>query len=116
MAKIIDWDDRIGRHLKLRDLRAVFALVECGSMAKAAALSAERSHLDERTDDLLMGLWVAPRTLAGRGIETYIEILFEDHLVVAAGVSSRWARRRAIDLAELIDDPWALPPPGAWTR
>src|SRR5437660_5219695 len=38
MAKIIDWDDRIGRHLKLRDLCVFFAVVEFGSMAKAAAL------------------------------------------------------------------------------
>src|SRR5262249_54065628 len=37
MAKIIDWDDHIGRHLKLRDLRVFFAVVQCGSMAKAAA-------------------------------------------------------------------------------
>ena len=38
MTKIIDWDDRIGRRIKLRDLRVFFAVVECGSMAKAAAL------------------------------------------------------------------------------
>src|SRR5712671_2141046 len=38
MAKIIDWHDHIGRRLRLRDLRVFFAVVECGSMAKAAAL------------------------------------------------------------------------------
>jgi len=38
MTKIIDWHDHIGRRLRLRDLRVFFAVVECGSMAKAAAL------------------------------------------------------------------------------
>src|ERR1700687_2993724 len=37
MAKIIDWDDHIGRRLRLRDLRVFFAVVQWGSMAKAAA-------------------------------------------------------------------------------
>jgi DNA-binding transcriptional LysR family regulator len=39
------------------------------------------------------------------------EILFNDRLVVAVGMNSRWARRRKIDLAELIDEPWVLSPP-----
>src|SRR5262245_19222798 len=35
------------------------------------------------------------------------EVLFDDRLVVATGVSSPWAtRRRRIDLAELVDEPW----------
>lgn len=42
------------------------------------------------------------------------EVLFDDELVIAAGSNSRWARRRSIDLAELIDEPWILPPAGAW--
>jgi DNA-binding transcriptional LysR family regulator len=40
------------------------------------------------------------------------EVLFDDELVVAAGSNSRWARRRNIELAELINEPWILPPPG----
>jgi DNA-binding transcriptional LysR family regulator len=43
-------------------------------------------------------------------------VLFEDHLVVAVGLDSRWARRRRVDLAELKDEPWILPPPGSWTH
>src|SRR5262245_54265803 len=36
MAKILDWDDYIGRRLRLRDLRVFFAVAQYGSMAKAA--------------------------------------------------------------------------------
>jgi DNA-binding transcriptional LysR family regulator len=35
MAKEIDWEDRIGRRLRLRDLHVLFTVVQCGSMAKA---------------------------------------------------------------------------------
>ena len=34
--RIIDWEDRIGRRLKLRDLRVLASVAEKGSMAKAA--------------------------------------------------------------------------------
>ena len=37
-----------------------------------------------------------------------VEILFEDHVVVAAGLKSPWARRRHIDLVELLDEPWIV--------
>jgi len=42
------------------------------------------------------------------------ELLFDDRLVIAAGVNSRWTRRRKMNLAELIDEPWILPPPDTW--
>jgi len=35
MAKEIDWEGRIGRRLRLRDLHILFTVVQCGSMAKA---------------------------------------------------------------------------------
>ena len=37
MAKINQWEQQIGRGLRLRDLFVFFTVVECGSMAKAAA-------------------------------------------------------------------------------
>jgi len=44
-----------------------------------------------------------------------IEILFDDQLVVAAGARSKWApRRRKIDLAELIEEPWIMQAPHSW--
>lgn len=38
MAKIVDWEERIGRRLRLRDLHVFFTVVQTGSLAKAAAV------------------------------------------------------------------------------
>jgi DNA-binding transcriptional LysR family regulator len=45
-----------------------------------------------------------------------VELLFDDTVVVAAGVDSRWARRREIDLAELINEPWIFGARDTWHR
>ena len=45
-----------------------------------------------------------------------VEILYDITLVVAAGAHSKWARRREIDLAELVNEPWILPGPASWNR
>jgi DNA-binding transcriptional LysR family regulator len=37
MAATVDWDSRVGRRLRLRDLHVFFAVVQAGSMAKAAS-------------------------------------------------------------------------------
>jgi DNA-binding transcriptional LysR family regulator len=37
-------------------------------------------------------------------------VLFEDHLRVVVGATSRWARRRKVTLAELADEPWCVAP------
>jgi DNA-binding transcriptional LysR family regulator len=39
-----------------------------------------------------------------------IETLFHDQLFVAAGTNSPWVRRRRLELADVIDEPWILPP------
>jgi DNA-binding transcriptional LysR family regulator len=41
------------------------------------------------------------------------ETLYEEPHVVVAGVQSKWARRRSLKLADLINEPWTLPPPGS---
>src|SRR5262249_4666239 len=46
--------------------------------------------------------------------ELKAEVLFDDRLVVAASGSSPWARRRKVDLAELVGEPWIFPPQGTW--
>jgi DNA-binding transcriptional LysR family regulator len=38
------------------------------------------------------------------------ENLFDDIHVVVAGRSNRWLRRRGVELADLVDEPWVLPP------
>jgi len=39
------------------------------------------------------------------------ETLFDEQMLVAAGMRSPWARRRRIELGELINEPWVLAPP-----
>jgi DNA-binding transcriptional LysR family regulator len=43
-----------------------------------------------------------------------VEYLFDDPLVVAAGAHTKWARRRRINLGELVDEPWILAPSETW--
>jgi DNA-binding transcriptional LysR family regulator len=40
------------------------------------------------------------------------EFLFDDRNVVVAGADSPWGARRRIALAELVNEPWVLPPLG----
>src|SRR5262245_61805410 len=42
------------------------------------------------------------------------EVLFEDPLVVVASPENPWARRRKIDLAELVNEPWTWPAVGTF--
>ena len=39
------------------------------------------------------------------------EILFDDRQVVMTGAQSKWARRRHMRLADLVNEAWLLPPP-----
>lgn len=43
-------------------------------------------------------------------------VLFHQQLHVVAGKRSKWARRRKIELAELVDEPWLLPLPNTLPR
>jgi DNA-binding transcriptional LysR family regulator len=39
------------------------------------------------------------------------EVLYDDSYVVLVGAQNPWARRRRIELAELVNEPWVLPTP-----
>jgi DNA-binding transcriptional LysR family regulator len=67
---------------------------------------AER-ELSQRAIELAIG--AVPRAEAHGDI--VVEALFEDRAVVMAGARSRWSRRRKLSLADLVDEPWVLPPP-----
>ena len=69
--------------------------------------------LSDRKFDLVLGR--RPMPLIDLPDDLKVDSLFDDHLVAVAGMHTRWARRRKIDLAELIDEPWMVPPPGNWT-
>src|SRR5262249_51508411 len=66
------------------------------------------SGLRERTHDLLLEWCVSPFS---HDNDIKVELLFNDALVVVAGPHTRWARRRKIDLAELVDERWILGAP-----
>jgi DNA-binding transcriptional LysR family regulator len=38
------------------------------------------------------------------------DVLYDDTLVVVAGAENRWLRRRSLKLADLVNEPWVLPP------
>lgn len=42
------------------------------------------------------------------------EILYAESVIVAVDLQSQWTRRRRVDLAELVDEPWLLPAPGSF--
>jgi DNA-binding transcriptional LysR family regulator len=64
-------------------------------------------ELSERNIDLLIARRVGLFTNEKFGFEFLYDSLF----VVVAGARSPWVRRRRIALAELVDEPWVLPPP-----
>jgi DNA-binding transcriptional LysR family regulator len=207
----MDWGDRIGRRIKLRDLHILLAVVNSGSMTKAARhLSVSNPVVSKAVADLERALGVRILERSAHGIETTVygralldhglaafdelrqavkriesisdpaageltvgttnaiatsfvpaviarlsrrypriavnliageasmgsralgernvdmailrihkpveprmqsEVLYEDIYVVAAGAQTGWARRRRAELADLIEEPWALPSP-----
>jgi DNA-binding transcriptional LysR family regulator len=62
--------------------------------------------LEERKVDLVIAPTFVP--MVREHVEA--EVLFEEPLVVVAGVDSPWKRRRKLALAELVDEVWTLPP------
>lgn len=76
--------------------------------------AAELPGLRERTYDCIVR-WLVEPAPDQDSDDVNVETLFDDHLVVAAGAHTRWASRRGIDLAELIEEPWILPPTSAWS-
>jgi len=71
----------------------------------------EFRELSERNLDLVLGRVVKEAT---SDTELASEPLLDNRLVIAAGAHSPWARRRKIDLGDLVDVPWVLTPPECW--
>ena len=76
-----------------------------------ASFSSRFPGLRERKYDLVVARMWLPRDRLEEGLS--MEFLFDDPVFVVAGLRTRWARRKKIDLAELVDEPWLLPPPGS---
>jgi DNA-binding transcriptional LysR family regulator len=70
----------------------------------------ELPDLHARKLDLVVSRLSIPHAQDPFGEDLKVEVLFDDPPVVATGASSRWARRRKIDLSELVDEPWVVTP------
>jgi DNA-binding transcriptional LysR family regulator len=64
--------------------------------------------LYERTCDIILVRLETTASNHPLGDDANVEELFEDRIVAAVNKTSRWARRRKIELADLADTPWIL--------
>jgi DNA-binding transcriptional LysR family regulator len=76
------------------------------SVRQAATIPSLYDDLRERRVDLIFGRMMAP--IDDDDLDA--EHMFGDPYIIVAGSSSKWLRRRAIDPAELLDEPWCLVP------
>ena len=72
----------------------------------------EFRELRERNVDLILGRMTAPIVAD----DLRVEALFDESIVVVTSGQSPWAKRRKIDLADLIDASWILAPPNNQAR
>ena len=75
------------------------------TVKQAATIPSLYDDLRDRRVDLIFG-----RLPPVEYEDLNAEVLFDDPLVIVAGVRSKWLRRRAINLGDLIDEPWCLMP------
>jgi DNA-binding transcriptional LysR family regulator len=70
MPKIADWDEQIGRRLRLRDLRVLFEVMQSGTLAKAALqLRVSQPAVSQVIADLEHALGVKLFDRSSRGVE-----------------------------------------------
>ena len=67
-------------------------------------------ELHERKTDLVLGRLATLPAEDGPGEDLHAEILFDDPFAVVVGASSKWARKRKINLADLVDASWISTP------
>lgn len=70
--------------------------------------------LRDRTFDLILARPSRDEDQTMDDIQT--DFLVEDPMIVVAGSHGPWAQRRKIELADLVDAPWILPPPDGLTH
>jgi DNA-binding transcriptional LysR family regulator len=76
------------------------------------AFKREFPELHERRTDVVLAILSRPLEQA-LAEELKVEVLFNDRICLAAGAESPWTRRRKIDIADLTDTVWIMPPSGA---
>jgi len=76
------------------------------SVTAANNMSHEFRLLRDRSVDFLVGALAQPFAQE----DLHAEVLYQDRSYILAGKGHRLARRRRIALADLVDEPWLLPP------
>jgi len=74
------------------------------TVTQAPGVAEQYRDLRERRVDVVFGRMMTP--VEDEDLDS--EILFEDPLIVVASAGSKWLRRRKIEPAELVDEPWCL--------
>ena len=102
MSKIVDWDARIGGRVRLRDLHILLAVVQCGSMAKAAEqLGVSQPAVSEAIAGLEHALNVRLLERGRRGVEPTAF----GHALLKSGRAAFDELRQGIKQIELLSDP-----------
>jgi DNA-binding transcriptional LysR family regulator len=71
------------------------------------AQSLQVGELRERRIEFAIARLLAPQPEP----DMQAEVLFYERVFIAAGVGNKWAKRRRIELAQLVKEPWILAPP-----
>src|SRR6185312_10468194 len=98
----MDWADRIGRRIKLRDLHILLAVAECGSMAKASArLSVSHPVVSKTILELerTLGIRLFDRSSQG------VEVTAHGAALLNCGVTVFNEMRHGLKLLEALSDP-----------
>lgn len=102
MTRAIDWESRIGRRLRLRDLHVFFAVVQSGSISKAAAqLRVKQPSVSKAISDLEAALGVRLFDRSPQGVRPTI---YGDALV-ECGVAVFDELRQGIGKIGFLSDP-----------
>jgi DNA-binding transcriptional LysR family regulator len=98
----MDWSDRIGRRIRLRDLHILLAVAEAGSMAKASAkLAISHPVVSKTISDLehTLGVKLLDRNSQGVELTTYGRVLLK------CGVNVFDEMRQGLKQIEFLADP-----------
>jgi DNA-binding transcriptional LysR family regulator len=79
-------------------------------VTEVVAPTLDLPQIRDRSLDLALVRITGSPTRHRFGDDLNVEVLFNDETLVAADARSPWARRRKIDLADLVDEHWVLPP------
>jgi len=100
----VDWTDRIGRRIKLRDLHILLAVAECGSMAKASSrLSVSHPVVSKTILEMERNLGVQLFDRGTRGVE----LTAHGAALLSCGVTVFNEMRQGLKQLEALSDPTA---------